>query len=143
VLIPRTLGLYTALLALKNHITGFWDLTIKYDNLTSDQRVFPEDIYGLVSLLGERKGPKLIKIHINWCPNSSIPLEEEPFENWLRGLFYQKERLIETGKPSNQFLIELPLISDHAKLYFNCDAFPINSRQLQIVPHIYRTKGSR
>jgi hypothetical protein len=101
---------------LKDQISGFWDLTIQYDNLTSDHRVFPEAIFGLYDLFGLRKAPKLIKVHLNWCPNSSVPLDEEQFEGWLRDAFYRKDRLIAAGKPNNQFLVELPLISDYVKL---------------------------
>ena len=118
VLIPRTLGMYTSVLAFKDTIEGIWDLTLCYSDMPSYTlcKKFPEQLYGLASLFGERRAPKNIHFVLKFIPIKDIKSlidDEVKFENWLRKIYADKDLIMRNGYVYQKYptaAITLPVI---------------------------------
>lgn len=119
VLIPRTLGMYTSLLAIKDSIEGVWDLTACYSDIPShlETGLFPEDLFGLSSLFGDCRAPYDVHFHLRFIPISEItPLldDETKFAQWLQDLYITKDALLQKAYAEHEYpqaALCLPIIS--------------------------------
>lgn len=99
VLIPRSLGMFISLLAVQDEIEGVWDFTACYSDIPSyiDTGKYPEDLFGLTGLFGERKAPSSVHFVLRFIPIHEItPLldDDAKFAKWLQGLYLEKDALL-------------------------------------------------
>lgn len=118
VLIPRSLGMYTSLLAVKDTIEGVWDLTACYSDIPSHLETgqFPEDLFGLTGLFGERRAPSKVNFVLRFIPIREITpvLEDDAkFADWLRNLYFAKDALLQKAYVEGEYpqaAVTLPII---------------------------------
>lgn len=102
VMIPRTLGMYTSVLAVKENIEGIWDFTICYSDIPSYLVTgeYPEDVYGLKSLFGEQRAPRNIHFVLKFIPITELMLlttNDTDFAKWLQQLYANKDKILIDG----------------------------------------------
>lgn len=112
VLLPRVLGMWEAVKALDPSLDGIYDLTVGYSGLSESDE--PENVYTLGQLFYAGIVPEQVHYHLAYIPIKEIPRESaDEFGEWLRGRFYEKDRLLDefyqTGHFPNSRSVTKPL----------------------------------
>lgn len=105
-LLPRTRGLFLTLRKLRDTVEIIYDVTCGYSDLKPHE--YGEDVFTLKGSYFLGMGPKRVHYYIKGWKISDIPLGEETddiddvsledvekFEQWLFGVWYQKDKLLE------------------------------------------------
>lgn len=102
VLLPRVLGMWEAVKALDSSLDGIYDITVGYSGIKETDE--PENVFTLMDLFYSGITPEKVHYHLSYIPLKDIPRESaDEFADWLRGKYYEKDRLLDEFYTTGQF----------------------------------------
>lgn len=102
VLLPHSTGLRSSLTLLKPSVEVVYDVTIGYSGVGRND--YGELIYRLPNIFLKGQTPKLVDMHIRAFNVSDIPVDdEEAFNQWLYGVWKEKDDLMEKYYQTGSF----------------------------------------
>lgn len=123
VLLPHSTGLRSSLSLLKASVEVVYDVTIGYSGVGRND--YGELIYRLPNIFLRGQTPKLVDMHIRAFNVADIPLDdEEAFNQWLYGVWKEKDDLMEKYYTDGTFASD-PELNQIVVGRFNINPVPV------------------